>query len=239
MSPDIEIVPTIWQYSRVATLQLSGFVLFPPRCQVSYRPCVTRDDRETMAVLDWFATRLPETVRLVPHFMEHDRLMRRAVGRNECALTSQAPIVWMADVDYVTSADDLDAIINAWPKGHKLAHPGRVHSSTPVRGMELIDSVTNPAVVPLDLASDFPEIQRKRIAIGGLQVFDGEHCRKTGYCGPVGRGRLFRPAKRWQPTKEDRWARAAAGEDVTMPITVLYRVRHMVRSEGAKEDARL
>lgn len=239
MIPDLEIIPHCAGYHRLLTLQLSGFVLFPPRCQVLYRPCITLEDETTCRTLEWFTPRMPITVTIAPHVMEHNRLMRRAIGRNECALTTLAPVVWFADCDYVTSGDDLETILGTWPKGHKLAHPRHVRSCTPARGMELVESVTEPAVMPIDLPRDFPEAQRKHAAIGGLQFFDGSFCREKGYCGPVGKGRLFRTAKRWQSTKCDRWARAAAGEDVTLPITVLYRVRHSVRSEGAKEDARL
>ena len=239
MIPDIEIISHCWQYHRLLTLQLSGFCLFPPRCQVLYRPCVTMDDAATRDTILWFVPRMPPTVTIEPHVMNRRCLMRRAIGRNECCLTSKAPLVWCADCDYIATGDDLETILNAWPKGHKLAHPGRVRSCTPARGMELVESVTEPRIVPIDLTGDFPETQRKGSAIGGLQFFSGEHCREKGYCGPNPRGRLFKPADRWQPTKSDKWARAAAGEDITMPITVLYRVRHTVRSEGYKDDARL
>jgi hypothetical protein len=237
--PDIEIIPHIWGYWRLACLQLSGFVLWPPRCRVLYRPCVTAEDSPTMAVLNFFKDKLPATVIMEPHVMDRRRLMRRAIGRNECALTSTAPIVWFADCDYITTAACLDTILNNWPKGHKLAHPRHVHSCLPEWGMKTLESMDGPAVVPMNLAKDFPDVQRKRVAIGGLQFFDGDFCREKGYCGPKPRGRLFRPADRWQPTKCDKWARAAAGEDVTMNILALYRVRHTTRSEGHSEDARL
>jgi len=170
--------------------------------------------------------------------MQRNRLMRRAIGRNECALTSLAPVVWFADCDYACFPNDLDLILNAWPKGHKLAHPGHVFATTPEHGMSMIEAVDENRIAPM-WRVDFSLAQKHRVAIGGLQFFDGDFCRTTGYCGPVGKGRLFRPAERWQPTKCDRWARAAAGEDVTMKITVLGRVRHTTRSEGHEKDARL
>jgi hypothetical protein len=238
MIPDVEIIPHVWQYHRLMTLQLSSFIHWPPTCRVFYRPCVTQEDTPTIAVLKWFSNRLPSSVTLEPHIMDRRRLMRRAIGRNECALTSKSPIVWFADCDYAVLPGDLESIMNAWPKGHKLAHPGHVRATIPEHGMEMIQSVIEPRVMPMML-SDFPLAQKHRTAIGGLQFFDGEHCHKMGYCGPKGRGRLFRPADRWQPTKCDKWARSVAGEDVTMRITVLGRVRHTTRSEGHKEDARL
>jgi len=238
MIPDFEIIPHIWQYHRLAAIQLSSFIANPPTCRVLYRPCITREDEPTIRTMEYFASRLPVTVTMEPHVMERRRLMRRAIGRNECALSSIAPIVWMADVDYLVTNACLTTILNNFPSGANLAHPARVHATTKERGMELIESVTDPAVVPLDLKADFPVVKRS-YAIGGLQLFGGDYARKAGYCNDEPRNRIFRPAGRWQGTRCDRKARLKAGGSVAMNVLALYRVRHSVRSEGAERDAKL
>ena len=238
MTPDIEIIPTIWQYSRLFAFQLSGFVLSPPRCRVLYRPCVTKEDEPTIKVLEHYASRLPASVTLEPHFMERRKLMRRAIGRNECCLSSKAPIVWCADVDYLATADCLDTILNSFPCSVNLSHPAKVHATSRRRGMELIEAVNGVEVPLLDLVKDFP-VNKRAKAIGGLQFFSGEYARKAGYCNDELWNRIFKPANRWQATRCDRKARVKAGGSTPMAITALYRIRHWVRSEGAKEDAKL
>lgn len=236
---DIEIVVHCWQYSRLLTLQLSSLVLWPPKCRVRYRPCVTAEDTQTIRAVEFFSSRMPATVCVVPLVMEHDRLMRRAIGRNECLLSSRAPIVWAADCDYLATADCLDSILNNWPTGAKLAHPTKVHATIPQHGMEMIEAVgTEPRIVPVDLKADFPLV-KGAYSIGGLQFFGGDYARNAGYCNDEPRSRVFRPAKRWCKTLCDRKARLKAGGSKAMNILVLYRVRHTIRSEDHPEDAKL
>ncbi len=235
---DLEVVVHCWQYWRLACLQMSSFVQFPPKCCVRYRLCITNEDVNTVRLVEFFYNKMQPKVIVEPVIMDRRRLMRRAIGRNECALTSQAPIVWFADVDYLVTDTCIATILNNFPHGKNLAHPARVHATTKERGMELIESVTEPAIVSLDLKTDFPVVKRS-YAIGGLQLFGGDYARKAGYCNDEPRNRIFRPASRWQGTRCDRKARLKAGGSVPMNILALYRVRHSVRSEGAHADVLL
>ncbi len=237
MLPDLEIIPHCHGYSRLLTLQLSSLIQFPPHCRVLYRACVTAEDLPTIATLDFFRSKLPSTVTLEPHVMDRRRLMRRCIGRNEVFLSSMAPLLWAADVDYVCTADCLEKILNAFPAGAKLAHPAKVHATSWPDGMAMIESVTDPRVVPIDLAV-FNQTKRMR-GIGGIQFVSGDYARTAGYCNDEMSSRRMRPADRWQPTRCDRKFRLKAGEDLAMPITALYRVRHDVRSEGNAVDVRL
>jgi len=236
--PDIEIVPHVWGYSRCLCLQLSSLVCFPPTCRVLYRPCVTAEDAATIATLEFFGDKLPPTVAMQPILMERRRLMRRCIGRNDAFFSSTAPVLWAADCDYLIGPGDLETILNALPAGVKLAHPRKVHATSHPVGMAMIESVTRPRVVDIDL-SQFTEVKRVGNAIGGLQFVSGEYARQAGYCRDELGSRRMGPADRWQATRCDRKFRLKTGEDHLMKLTVLYRVRHSVRSEGAKEDVRL
>ena len=241
MIPDLELVPHCWRYSRLLCLQLSSLVLYPPKARVLYRPCVTTglSDPETWRVLNFFCSRMPPTVALQPHVMEVRRLVRRGIGRNECAKRTEAPRIGFIDCDYVYGPGDIDALLEKFPEGAKLAHPGHVRASTYERGMEMIGAAEVIRVFEFDLAADFTVTQRMSTAIGGLQFFDGDWCRAKGYCDDEMGSRRMGPADRWQRTKEDRKARLKCGEDRRIKATLFYRVRHNVRSEGNAEDVRL
>ncbi len=238
MIPDLEIIPHIFCYWRLAAYQLSSLILFPPKCRVLYRPCVTREGPEATEYLDFFAPRMPSTVTIEPLWMERRRLMRRAIGRNEAFKSSKAPILWAADADYLCGPGDMELILEKFPAGANLAHPGRVHATSHERGMQFIEAVIEPRIVEFDLTKDFPLI-RWACGIGGLQFVRGDYARQHGYCGDEMGRRRMGPADRWQPTREDRKFRLKVGHDLGMGIVALYRVRHPIRSEGAAEDVRL
>ncbi len=233
---DLSLIPHCWGYHRLLTWQLSGFVQFPPKPKVLYRPCVTAEDKDTIRVLEWFAPRLPSTVTLLPLYMEKRYLVRRAYGRSQTGHECTSPILGWIDADYIYGPGDCEAIINAFPAGAKLAHPAKVRATSWPDGMAMIESVKEPKVMEIDLKI-FNQTKKMR-AIGGVQ-FVPRDIALLGYCDDELGGRRMGPADRWQRTKEDRKLRLKLGEDQPMPITALYRVRHDVRSEGNAVDVRL
>ena len=188
--------------------------------------------------MEWFCSKMPPTVTIEPHPMEKRKLVRREIGRNECAKTSRAPIVAFVDTDYIY-AEDLDKFLDKWTPDMKLAHPSHVHATTHPRGMEMIQTVVPGKLAEINLSADFPVVQRISVAIGGIQFFSGGWAREHGYCGDEVGGKRLGPASRWCRTKGDRKVRCKAGEDRKIKGPLFYRVRHPIRSEGAVEDVRL
>lgn len=235
---DLEIVPHIWGYARTAAWQLSSLVQFPPKCRVLYRPCVTAEDEDTMRLLRFFCgLPLPPTLAVEPHLMDRRRLMRRCIGRNECFLSSKATVIWASDCDYLCGPGDLDAILERFPTGAKVAHPDSIHATSWPDGMAMIEAVKEPAVLEIDLGI-FNQVKHGK-PIGGLQFVAGDYARAFGYCADELGWKRMGAADRWMPTKCDRKYRMKAGGSAPIPGPLLYRLRHDVRSEGNEVDVRL
>ena len=230
MPRSIEVVSHCWNYSRLLALQLSGFATAPPeRHELTATVFYCDEDRDTVGVLDFFLSLQVERVRWRFLPLERRYLLRRAIGRNNAALSTAADVLVFTDCDYVYLDGAVDAIgdavlsagrpVLAYIRGHQA-------SESHEAGDAVIESVAGPGIAKLD-TSMFSESRLAR-AIGGSQIVAGDWARAHGYI--PRHARYHRPASEWKRTFEDAVFRRASGLP-SLPIDCqsVYRVRHSKR----------
>jgi len=235
----LEIVTHCWRYSRLLTYQLSSLVLFPPQSvQVTMTVFHATDDEPTVRVLEFFQRQQAENVVWRWWDLPRPQLLRRAIGRNQAALRTQADWVWFADADMCFGDGCLDALpsqLTELPEADAvpLVYPrtvliSRDHSA----GDAHIDRARGkPRLLDIDRSRFVPK--RYRRAIGGVQIVPGGILRELGYC--RGQRRHLQPADRWRRCRSDVAFRRALGTR-GLPVNVphVYRLRHSRRGrEGS------
>lgn len=249
----LELVSHCWRYSRLLLLQASSLILHPPdpaKLSIIHTIFYSREDAETVAMLHWLQRQQwPASVKWRHWPIETERLLRRAIGRNEACHDTKADWIWLADVDYLFGPGCLDALPEQLANvAGPLAYPRyAMRSPTDPAGDELIESVLLPPdsadgdgsridgcdcrLRDVDYAAG--EIETTRRAIGGVQIYRGDVARDRGYLSDS--PRWHRPADRWRRTYEDRafrgWLGDGNGEVRGEPVELpnLYRVRHSKR----------
>lgn len=230
----LEIVSHTWsgqlqQYAHLAHYQLSSLILHPPQnCHVTYTACFCPDDEPTVELLASFAGRTHPNVSWNWHPMTRERLCRRAIGRNECALASKADVVYMAGADYAWLSGCLDAIVAA-----SLANPNamiypdtiEIHKNHTVgdRAVKRAAKHSWDELIEIDPLEFKPE--KLKTAIGCLQIIPGDVARAKGYL--PDHPKYQKPVKKWARTYEDIHARRYYDLPcVPVEIPEIYRLRH-------------
>lgn len=233
----IEIVTHCWKYWRALTYQISSLILYPPAyCDVLLTIyCNPSEDANTAKRLEQIAGwKLPHNVRYREQVLEKKLLCRRAIGRNKAALATEADLVWFIDCDMTIGDGALDALSNqTWLRTDGvLFHPRHVGVPTQERGDEILMDATE-VDGPCDVdPEDFGTMRYNR-AIGGVQIVDGDVCRKDGYI-PKSR-RYQRPADEWARTFEDKAFRHhlnglyGSGSGLRLQLPNVRRIRHTKR----------
>ena len=227
----VEVVTHCWNYSRLLTYQLSGFVRHAPErhdlvVSVYHNP----DDAATCRVIEYVqSVNHSSHVKIVPAPLVRRKLFRRAIGRNLACKATRADVVILTDCDYVYRAGAIDDIAAAM-----LTAPGPVlgyvhhhrASLTHEDGDAEIAACLTPSLIDVD-ETRYGE-SRLRTAIGGSQIVTGEWARAHGYL-PDSK-RWQREADTWQRTFEDKVFRRASGLEL-LPIDCpsVYRIRHSQR----------
>jgi hypothetical protein len=99
------------QYAALLHLQLSSLILFPPKCEVQLTLCATESDEQTLKQWEWFYPRRGKVTQKLILMPKHE-LFRRAIGRNEAALRSDADLVWLTDADFIFGEGCLDGALS-------------------------------------------------------------------------------------------------------------------------------
>ncbi|MCZ2344467.1 MAG: hypothetical protein LC104_22125 [Bacteroidales bacterium] len=226
---NIEIVSHCWRYPRLLNYQLSSLVRFPP-VAVHVRVTIyhTEDDAGVVRVLDYFGRQSVPGVVWDWRALPREQLCRRAIGRNQAALASNADWVWFTDADYCFGPGCLDTL--AYIPDASLVFPREVqtHASRELGDQAILAASGPPRILELDPSQYVP----KRIsrAIGGLQIAGGAVCRERGYCAQF--PRLLRPSLLWARTHEDIWfRRSLQSHGVPIDLPHLYRIRHSTRGQ--------
>jgi hypothetical protein len=221
------------------TWQLSSLCLHAPQdVAVTYTVFYCPEDKATEAVLRHFEVgcRKQDGSRVVVFRwwpLERRQLMRRAIGRNLAARSTQAQWVWFADADYLFGRGCLDALARALgnlPADCHLAFPRIIQASkSHEHGDRYIDRVKLPDQMAdlLDVEpADFEPAVLNR-AIGGIQIVRGDVARERGYLPDT---EWQHPADTWQQTFEDPVFRQSMGTNGTpVDIPNCYRIRHSKR----------
>jgi hypothetical protein len=169
-------------YAGALCHQLSSYVLDPiaPPHEVVPAVCYCPADMRTWEVISYFRSEWKLRIAAVPLSRSH--LARRSIGRNVAAKTTEADIVWFADVDQVYRYGCLTKLANLeWPEGAVMIHPKeiRIRRDHATGDAELREPSKRPMTVMADPADFVPK--RYKRAIGGVQIVRGDFAREHGY----------------------------------------------------------
>lgn len=224
----LEIVNHCWGYSHFLIYQLSSLVMFPPsRLSVTVTVFYCPEDRRTAALLAFFETLQVPGVHWNWRALPKEQLFRRAIGRNEAALATQADWVWFTDCDLLFREGCLDTLADRLQgRRDALVYP-RQEYRTPLLASDdplLVAGRGEPRVLDIDTARF--AAHRPSRATGPLQIAHGDVCRACGYCDAI--SAYQQPSDRWCKAHEDRafrWLLRSQGVPVDIPG--VYRIRHV------------
>lgn len=238
---NLEIVSSCWRYDRCLAYHLSAFMLEPPRTPAKVVIYYCEEDAPTVEILGTFAGVRPSTVEWDFRPMERNRLMRRAISRNDAAQKASGDWVIYTDVDYIYRGHVLDELAGELEarKSIELCFTKHVLQTSQAAGDELIREMEAATKLPryLDL-SRFVDGRLSR-AIGGSQIVNRGLLKSVGYL-PESR-RYQKPSDHWRRTHEDRvfrdWIRTEHGATmVALETRGVARIRHSQR--GREGDCR-
>ncbi len=225
---NLEIVSHCWQYAQLLVYQLSSLVHYPPtRATVTMTVYHSADDAETVRLLERFGRLEVPNVTWNWRSLPREKLFRRAIGRNEAALATQADWIWLTDCDLIFHNGCLDATADAVQGLRDALVFPRVEHCTPLlepdNPMLNID-LEQQLTVGID-TDCFSERTRSR-ATGPLQIAHGDVARACGYCNSL--PYYQQPAETWLKAHEDRafrWLLRTPGRPLDIPG--VYRIRHV------------
>lgn len=222
----LEIVSHCWGYAHLQAYQLSALVLHPPRdIDVTMTVFYAEEDEITRATLDFFASQQVAGVRWNWQRLPKTQLFRRAIGRNQAALASEADWLWFTDCDLVFGPGCLDSLNQALQgRSDRLVYPGNENLSDLLADEHpALAKDDTPRLKPLDGIAFHPHSPSR--ATGPLQIVHGDVARAAGYCRQT--GYFMRPVERWAKTHEDRTFRWLIDDQGTpIPVPEVYRIRH-------------
>lgn len=227
---NIEIVSHCWNYAHFLVYQLSSLVKYPPQqAHVTMTVYYCEEDLRTRALLDYFGTLEVERVKWNWRALPRQALFRRAIGRNQAALRTQADWIWFTDCDLMFREgciDGLEQVLQG--RNDVLVYP-EVERCTSLLTDEdpmLKVDLQHLQVVDVD-TSQFDEFRRTR-ATGPLQITHGDVARACGYCDSL--PYYQQPSETWCKAYEDRafrWLLRTQG--TPLPIPGVYRIRHVFK----------
>ncbi len=231
----LEIVSHCYNYANILSYQLSSLVLFPPK---QTRICMTvyyePTDLRTKEVLDYFSKQHVDNVHWNFCPLSREYLLRRAIGRNLAAKSTNADWIFFTDCDVLFRDNALDLLNNQLQQQHGLLVYPRFHMVSDLlpNDDEIFTDYTQTGMIrDIDPERFYPE-ERSR-AVGGFQIARGDAARLGGYCGHI--SYYHRPVKRWRKCYEDRtfrWLLRTQGAAVEVPG--FFRIRHAAKGRKGK-----
>jgi hypothetical protein len=174
--------PGVTQYAKMLEWQIASLQKHAVGfSQVDLYVCCTTSDLATCRGLEfaWEHHGLADYLQVYGEFMPPEQLFRRAIGRNQRALTTTADIVWFTDVDYFVGPGFLQAVSDCpfLTPSSGLTYPNKININIKHElGDKMLLDVEPGAIDDSLFAS-----KRLRKAIGGVQFVGGDVARKYGY----------------------------------------------------------
>ncbi len=227
---NLEIVSHCWNYAHFMVHQLSSLVNCPPtKGLVTMTVYYCPEDTATAALLEHFSSITVNNVIWNWQPQPKQALFRRAIGRNQTALTTSADWVWFADCDVMFREGCIDTLIDKlqgvngplfYPKSERctplLPSDDSIFDFDPLN-IELKNSDTS-------LFTDVPPMRTR--AAGAFQIAQGDYLRVLGYCNDL--PYYQRPSDVWLKTYEDRAFRWLLGsQGIPIEFHGVYRIRHL------------
>ena len=245
--PRLEIVAHCWRYAHMLRFQLASIAAHPPTkldlVYTLYRAPAADDPGTESLLARYPAAAAPPNVTWRWRTLEPARLLRRAIGRNEAALGSDADRLWFTDCDVLFGDGCLDSLAAvARASNAPLLHPER-ESVTPLLDAShpLLTGPEDADALAAALAADPSLVEERTLskATGPHQIVHGDVARAVGYCPDI--GAYQRPTDRWRKTYEDVAFRRLLGTDgEAAPIGPVLRLRHRDKGrygEGVRAGA--
>ncbi len=214
--------------------QLSSLVLYPPQTlKVRITVFYSREDQETVDLLNTFNRRQPPNVVWNWAPLETPRLLRRAIGRNAAALSTKADWIWFTDCDQVFYKGCLDCLHDQLQgRNDLLLYPKVVACGALANKKDNTNRIAKSNLKIVEIHPDqFAKVVYSR-AIGPLQITHGDVARKLGYCNAI--GFYQKPVDSWRKAYEDRvfrWLLGTQGQPIEVPG--LYRIEHLTKGRDA------
>lgn len=233
----LEIVSHCWKYSHLLVYQLSSLVNFPPSdLDVTMTVFYCPEDEGTAELLSFFQRIDVPGVRWNWQSLPRERLFRRAIGRNQAALSTTADWVWFTDCDLLFRDDCLDTLAERLQgRRDALVYPREERRTLLLTEHDLMITAGRQTPQILDVDTSQFSARHPTRATGPLQITHGDVCRSCGYCDAI---RFYqRPADHWRKAREDRafrWLLQTPG--VPLDIPSVYRIRHAYKGRYAGGD---
>lgn len=223
----IEVVSHCWNYANLLAYQLSSLVLFPPtRANVTMTVFYSEEDQGTVQLLKAFEGREPPSVTWNWRPLPKEYLFRRAIGRNQAALETDADWVWFTDCDLLFRDNCLDVLMEQLQGRRDVLVCPRQERVTALLPSEdpIFDAAGDFQLTDID--PDRFEISERGRATGPLQIVHGDIARACGYCDSL--SYYQKPVEKFAKCYEDRAFRwLLRSEGVLLDVPGVYRIRHI------------
>lgn len=233
----LEIVSHCWQYSHFLLYQLSSLVNFPPtRLDVTVTIFYSKEDVATCAMLDFFSAKDIKGVTWNWQVLSKESLFRRAIGRNQAALETQANWIWFTDCDLIFHQGCLDALADEL-QGRRdiLLYPGQEKTTSLLADSDQMLASSDTVLQVVDIDTTRFTVKKMTRATGPLQITHGDVARACGYCNSI--NIYQKPARHWCKAYEDRafrWLLRTQGVAIDLPG--VYRIRHIIKGRYNKDS---
>jgi hypothetical protein len=235
----LEIVSHCWRYGHFLTYQLSSLVNHrTDKLDITMTVFHVADDEAVTRVLDYFGRMEVPGVTWNWQALPREKLLRRTIGRNMAAKSTDADWIWFVDTDIIfhegcleTLADELQG------RDDGLVYP-RISIGTALlpEDDEILErgrQGPNLLEIPIDQFTYVHGPFDK--AKGAFQITHGDIARACGYCDSI--KYYLTPAERWMKTFEDRAFRWLIGTQGTpLEIPNVCQVRHIVKGRYKKDS---
>ena len=230
----IELVSHCWQYSHLLAYHLSALVHYPPETvDITVTVFYSKEDGDTQNMLDFFTNKSVPGITWNWREIPKAQLFRRAIGRNQAALQTQAHWIWYIDCDLIFHQGCLDSLAKSL-QGQKevLLFPDSESTTSLLEDSNpILKNGHQPQLVDID-TTQFSKREITR-AVGAYQITHGDIARACGYCNNIQTYQT--PTLYWRKTYEDRtyrWLLRTQGKSIK--VNNIYRIRHVSKGRYKK-----
>ena len=229
----LQIVSHCWQYAHMLNFQLSSLVNYPPtKLKLTYtlyyaaedtelKKLITRHDTINVPNVTWQWIEVPKT-----------HLFRRAIGRNQTALSTTADWVWFSDCDLIFHESCLDSLAQALShRQARMVFPRQEFITALLEASHPM--LTQDIESTIDIDPSLFDTNAIHKAKGAFQIVHGDVLRTCGYCRDI---KLYQyPMQHWSKTYEDSmFRRLIDSEGEPVDVKGLYRIRHSEKGRYVK-----
>lgn len=234
---NLEIVSHCWNYSNFLVYQLNSLVQFPPsQLKVKMTVFYSEEDKSTCDLLKRYQALKVNNVDWNFVAIATSQLLRRAIGRNLAAKSTQADWIWFTDCDVLFYEDSLDQLaLQLQTKKALLVYPKTLLATPLLSSSDPLINMSIESMNALEIdRSQFTPRHFSR-ATGPIQITHGDAARLYGYCDEL--SVYQKPRDYWAKTYEDRafrWLLGTQGEPLKIPN--IYWIRHQEKGRYKKDS---